>query len=78
MTSKPTTLSDLLDEEESILDRRNRERAAIWRAWNESPEGIASMERARQRQIEREALEPDEPEEIEEPDEDEEDEDEDE
>lgn len=58
MPKKPTqTLDDIFNEEESILDRRNRERRERERLWNASPEGIAAMERARQRQIEREALE---------------------
>jgi hypothetical protein len=69
----PKTLDDIFKEEEAILDRRIGERRERERAWNRSPEGIASMERARQRQIEREALEVDEPEVNEDEDEDEDD-----
>ena len=54
------TLDDIFGEEESVLQRRHRERAERERAWNDTPEGQAYIKREterRERAAEQYALE---------------------
>jgi len=43
------TLDDIFGEEESVLQRRHRERTERERAWNETPEGQAHIKRETER-----------------------------
>jgi hypothetical protein len=49
MSRKPPTLDDIFNQEESILDRRARERRERELAHNETAEGKAELERLRER-----------------------------
>jgi hypothetical protein len=69
------TLGELFDEQETILDRRARERREAEEAFNKTPVGIAEREALLERIREREAARANEPED--EPEDEDEDEDED-
>jgi DNA-binding PadR family transcriptional regulator len=49
MTDKPKSLDDLFGEEESILQRRHRERTEREKAFRETPEGQEQLRRDRER-----------------------------
>jgi hypothetical protein len=76
MTEERKTLDDLFKDQESILDRRARERREREEAYSKTPEGIAEREAFLERLRKRDAERANEPDPDEEPDEDDEDEDE--
>lgn len=53
MAQTPTTMGEIFDQEESILDRRRRVRREAEQAFAKTPEGIAENERLTREREER-------------------------